>query len=225
MEIIKLQQLQENFNSAIEKSIDQKFDINNEIDEALSYALTIPEYTPSFRKPSYRELQNKSNRIFELEIADLNRVLFRDSFKNWIRLGNYDLEKSHTDTIETYEIKENTVKQAIEFAQYYKWLKELQNQPIKKLDEEHSMPIKQKLLVLHYLGMNTTEYDNTKCAEILAEVLGVGSENIRKSLSHLHAGRNNTVRTKNNLEKVKILFDTQGLTKISNQIKEDLEKF
>ncbi len=220
MEIIKLQEFQNNFNSAIEISIDQKFDINNEITEILSYTRTIPEYTPSFRKPTYAQLKNKSNRIFELNIADLNRSLFRDSFNSFIRYGKYQLEKSHTDTNETYQIKEHITKQAFEFSEYYKWLNSLLNAP-QKATTKNSLSHKQKLLALHYLGLNTAKFENTKIAKVLAEVLELSEDNTRIFLSYLSAGKNE-VRTKANLEKVNQLFEKQGISEISDVIKKDI---
>lgn len=221
MEIIKLQQLQENFNSAIEKSIDQKFDINNEINEVLSYARTIPEYTPTFRKPTHTQLKNKSNRIFELNIGNLNRTLFRDSFNSFIRYGKYELEKFHTDTNESHLMKELIVKQAFEFSEYYKWLNSLLNTP-QKATTKNSLSHKQKLLALHYLGLNTVKYENTKIAKVLAEVLELSEDNTRIFLSYLSAGKNE-VRTKANLEKVNQLFEKQGISEISDVIKKDIE--
>jgi len=223
MEIIKLSQLQNDFNKAIGISSNRNIIIEDEITEVKIYVDSIPVLS-TWRRSSSPSHLHKGNKIFNLDIPVYSRDLFNKAFYGIQSYGDYKKEKQLNETEETHEHHLKVIKQAFDFFEYYKWLKELLNTPIKTADTENAMPVKQRLLALHYLGMDTSEHNHTKCAEILAEVLGVGSENIRKSLSHLYAGKNNSVRTKNNLEKVKLLFDSQGLTQISNQIKADIEK-
>jgi len=92
-----------------------------------------------------------------------------------------------------------------------------------KTTSKSSLSHKQKLLALHYLGLNTTKYENTKIAKILAEVLELSEDNTRIFLSYLSAGKNE-VRTKANLEKVNQLFEKQGLSEISETIINDIKK-
>lgn len=221
MEIIKLQQLQSNFASSIENSLNKKFDIDTEINEVTEYINKIPAYS-TFRNPPKTSFENKANKVFDIKIPNLLRSLFSDAFKSYIKHGMYQLEKLHTDTNETYQIKEDIVKQAYGLVDYYKWLNSLLNEP-QKVIKKSSLSHKQKLLALHYLGLNTTKYDNTKIAKILSEILDLSEDNTRQFLSYLTAGKNE-VRTKNNLEKVNQLFNNQGFDEISNTIKSEIEK-
>lgn len=222
MDIITLSQFQNEFYLVYNKSIDKQYIVDNELNEILIHINTAQNHK-AFQKRNTLTFTNNLNGTFKKLLNRSNDTFFSLSFNNYMLEGKSETERTYNDTDATYQYKLRTTNQAYEFAEYYKWLKKLNSEP-QKTEEENSMPIKQKLLALHYLGMDTSEHNHTKCAEILAEILGVGSENIRKSLSHLYAGKNNTVRTKNNFEKVKQLFDKQGLTAISNQIKDDLEK-
>jgi hypothetical protein len=221
MKIFTLSQFQNKFNSVFEKSNNQKFVIDCEISSAINYVNTIPHYG-LFRKTVQPVFENQTTRIFELEIPVSLRSLFSESFKQFMMAGNYTTERLHSDTEEMFLIKEKTTKQAYEFSEYYKWLNELNTSP-QKTQKKSSLSHKQKLLALHYLGLDTSKYDNTKIAKILSEILELSEDNTRQYLSYLSAGKND-VRTKTNLEKVKQLFENQEITSISNTIKKDLEK-
>jgi hypothetical protein len=220
MEIIKLQQLKDDFNSAIEKSLNQKLAIETEIKEVLDFVNTIP-IQRVFKKPIRPESETiRNRRIFKSPICD--RRLLSDAFYIIQETGTYDLKRNFNDTDKSYQFKEDTVKQGYLFFDYYKWLNSLLNEPQKAV-KKSSLTHKQKLLALHYLGLNTIKYDNTKIAKILSEILDLNEDNTRQFLSYLTAGKNE-VRTKNNLEKVNQLFNNQGLDEISNTIKSDIEK-
>ncbi|MBA4275307.1 hypothetical protein [Flavobacterium sp.] len=221
MKINSFSQFQNKFNSVFEKSNKQKFVIDNEISAVINYVNTIPNYG-SFRKPVESTFKNKTTQIFELEIPVLLRSLFSESFNQFILGGNYKNKRLHSDTDEIFMIKEETTIQSYEFSEYYKWLNELLLVP-QKAQKKSVLSHKQKLLALHYLGLDTSKYDNTKIAKILSEILDLSEDNTRQYLSYVTAGKND-VRTKNNLEKVNQLFENQGITDVSNAIKKDLEK-
>ena len=227
MSMIPNSELQSKFNIATENSLNRNLLIENEIKEIENYVNNIPVNLygwSALKKTARPSTIKRSPKIFTFGDTYIDRKIFNESFYEYLNNGKpITIERLYNDNDEMYRLKQNSSDQAIETFKYYEWLR-IQLSTPQKTEEDNSMPIKQKLLVLHYLGMDTSEHNHTKCAEILAEVLGVGSENIRKSLSHLYAGKNNSVRTKNNLEKVKQLFDSQGLTKISNQIKNHLEE-
>lgn len=221
MGIIKLQQLKDNFDSEIKKSINQKYVIDEGIKEVLDYIKNIPSYN-SFRNTSKSLSKDNGAKTFKIKIPNLLRNLFSEAFNSYIKFGKYELERFHADTNEMYQIKEDTVKQAFEFSEYYKWLNDLLTSP-QKVEKKNGLSHKQKLLALHYLGLNTSKYENTKTAKILSEILELSEDNTRIFLSYLSAGKNE-VRTKANLEKVNQLFEKQGLTEISDSIKTDIEK-
>jgi hypothetical protein len=223
MSIITNLELQNKFNTATKNSLNRHTLITFEIREIEEHINNIPANTRAFRKMTYTSTVNVSKKIFDFSGIYIDRKIFNESFYQYLNNGTQiTIERLYNDNDERYRHKQNSADQAIEFFKYYQWLKTQLLTP-QKLEDKDSLPVKQKLLALHYLGLDTSANDNNKCAEILGTILGVGSENIRKSLSHLYAGKNNNVRTKNNLEKVKQLFDSQGLTDISNRIKSDIE--
>lgn len=114
-----------------------------------------------------------------------------------------------------------TVEEAVQFADYYTWLKSLNNgQSTPKA--KSALSHKEKMLALHYLGLDLSKFDNTKSGNVLGEILGMDKENTRKYLSYVAAGKNE-VRTKKNMQTVLKLFESQHLTEISERIKADIE--
>jgi hypothetical protein len=217
-----LSQFQSEFETGLENSNNKKFTLENEVKEVLNYINTIPTYTKLFRKPIKPTFENKANKIFVINIPVSLRSLFSEAFTKYITTGDYELERLYHDTNETYQIKDDTVKQAYVFSEYYKWLNELITRP-QKVEKKSSLTHKQKLLALHYLGLDTSKFENSKTAKILSEILELSEDNTRQYLSYITAGKNE-VRTKANLEKVNQLFENQGLSDISSNIKKDLEK-
>jgi len=113
--------------------------------------------------------------------------------------------------------------QGFEFAKYTLWLKrDMKNDGLNK-KKKTPLSHKQKMLALHYLGLDLSKYDNTKSAKILSQILDLSEENTRKYISYLSAGKNN-VRTKSNLEKLSQLFEQQNFIDVSNQINSDIKK-
>ena len=117
-----ISQLQDEFETALANSIDKNFTRENEVKEVLNYINTIPTTTKLFQKPIKPAFENKAKKIFVIEIPDSLRNLFSEAFTIFITTGDYKLERLYHDTNETYQIKENTVKQAYVFLEYYKWL-------------------------------------------------------------------------------------------------------
>ncbi len=222
MNITTLSELQRDFNSELEKTSDKKFIIDNEIEQVINYANTIPVVKTN-RKPLKPTFINKSNKVFKIKISVLSMSLFNEAFYQNIHQGEYQIKRFDYDTDDTFSHNQLIVKQASEFSEYFKWLRSLQTSPQETLKKASSLTHKQKLLALHYLGLDISKYDNTKIAKILSEVLELNEDNTRQYLSYLSAGKND-VRTKSNLEKVKHLFDNQGLNEISTTIKKDIEK-
>ncbi|PHR93132.1 MAG: hypothetical protein COA80_13725 [Leeuwenhoekiella sp.] len=115
--------------------------------------------------------------------------------------------------------------ETIEFArglfQYYSWLQDIENE--KPKPKKYELTHKQKMLALHYLGLDLSQYDNTKSAKILSLILDLDEGNTRKYLSYVAAGKND-VRTKSNLKKLNEVFKHQGLDDIAFTIKNDLDK-
>lgn len=221
MEIITFQQLQLAFQSALDNSSNKKYIIENEVNSILNYINTVPNFK-AFQKKVILDSSQKSNSVFKLNVPDLGRNLLNIAFHNILITGRFEVPETFNDTKETLEFKNSITKQAFEFADYYNWLNTLLATPQKNTSKS-SLTHKQKLLALHYLGLNTSRYENTKMAKVLSEILELSEDNTRMFLSYLSAGKNE-VRTKNNLEKVKQLFDNQGISDISNTIENDIKK-
>ncbi|MFM9987374.1 hypothetical protein [Flavobacterium sp.] len=217
MKTTTLLEFQNAFNLAIENTENKKFVIETEIDEIKNYINYIPNFK-TFQKPVKSNLKNKANKIFDLKISDLLRDLFSDAFNQHMQVGTYKLEKSHSDTPEMYKIKEDTVKQASEFSEYYKWLSNYNFVPQK--EEEFNVGL--RLLSLEYLGVDLLNNDKTKIARTLAPIIGMHQQTIRTSLTYLHIDKNE-IRTIGNLLKLQEFFKNQGHTSIVLKIQKDIE--
>ncbi len=220
MNLTTLSELKKAFNSALQNSPDKQFLIENELREInnlLNY-VPVPRTKKRLFESAYR--RPKGTGIFYIEIAPGG--LFCEAFNSILRTGEFKIEKSFHEPIEAFEIRQQNVKQAFEFAEYYKWLNSLKSSP-QKLPKRSSLDHKEKLLALHYLGLDLSKFDNKKTAKILSEIIGHSEENTRKYLSYLAAGKND-VRTPKTLKNTLNLFESQGFVEICNTIKTDLEK-
>jgi len=222
MIITTLSELQRDFNSKLEKANNKEFIISNEIEQVTNYVNTVPAVRGIFKKPIKPTFISKPRRVFNLKISGISMPLFNEAFYEYMYQGECKIELN-SDNNDTFLHNKSIVKQAFEFVEYYKWLKQLQITPQSSTKKNSSLTHKQKLLALHYLGLDISNYDNTKIAKILSEILELNEDNTRQYLSYLSAGKND-VRTKNNLEKAYQLFENQGLSEISTTIKKDLEK-
>ncbi|WP_300433729.1 hypothetical protein [Christiangramia sp.] len=129
------------------------------------------------------------------------------------------------DEFEDPSGSEEIVDQARELSRYYSYLQS-KTAPIEKqsVKKDNSLTLKQKLLVISYLNeISLSNVNNSQLAKILSQVLERSEENIRKTLTYLHAGKNE-VRTKNNLEKISKLFKDESFGEISEKIQQDLDK-
>lgn len=220
MNLTTLSELKRTFNSALEQSPDKQFLIENELREVFNFINNIP--IPKVQKRFFVKYHptQKGTGIFNLPIHQGRD--FSEAFNTIIRTGEFHIEKKFHEPIEAFEIRQNVIKQAFEFVEYYKWLNGLKNSP-QKLPKKSSLDHKEKLLALHYLGLDLSKFDNKKTAKILSEIIGHSEENTRKYLSYLAAGKND-VRTPKTLKNTLNLFESQGFNEISNTIKTDLEK-
>lgn len=216
--VITFIDLKADFEQILEKSIDKKYTIDIEMNEVLSFV------NDTERKSIKKSIQysNPNKFYYKLYVSESDRF-FKKSFNDYIESGTNAVERRYNDTDDTYLAKQNILKQANEFAEYYKWLRTLSVDNIKATKNKSILTHKQKLLTLHYLGFDFSNFDNTKIAKVLSEVLELNEDNTRQYLSYLTAGKND-VRTKNNLEAVRKVFENQGLTDISSAIQKDIDK-
>lgn len=222
MNFISLSEFKNSFSSALEEETDKNFLIENELREVNNYVSYVP--VPKTQKRLYIKYYSvqKGTGVFDINIHQAQRKEFTEAFNTILRTGEFKVKKNFHEPTEAFKIRQQIVKQAFEFAEYYKWLNELKTTP-QKLPKKSSLDHKEKLLALHYLGLDLSKFDNKKSAKILSEIIGHSEENTRKYLSYLAAGKND-VRTPKTLKNTLNLFASQGFDEISNTIKADLEK-
>lgn len=204
------EQSQNYFIDAFEKRLlevnNKEFLIENEINIIESYV----------NKPISVNERNSTNSVFDLSNLGSSKII-SEVFNEYMLNGSIKNIEVNNDPF-----KSNFVKTGLLFVKYYKWLKEINKHPINQ-PKKQKLTQKQKLLALHYLGVDFSKYDNSSLAKILSQILDLGEENIRKNLSYVSAGKNE-VRTESNLEKVHQLYKNIGINDISNTIYKDLEK-
>lgn len=114
-----------------------------------------------------------------------------------------------------------------EITKYYIWLKEIKSEySLKKPKAKNSkLTLHQKVLALHYLGLDLRKYDKTKSSKILSQIIGENESNTRKSFSYINsATQEDKIKNKQNLKILLELFENEQFGSINNEIKDDLEK-
>jgi len=191
--------------------------IKNEMEEILKFVEDIGSPQRMQERRKRYSFGQKPNHVFDIEILGVWSMIFINSFNDYKQKG----------IVASYnrEDVEETSMQAYSLAIYYKWLEKAleQNFNIEEKPKEATLNIEQKLIALHSLGLDLRDYSNTESAKILAKILNVGSENIRKNLSNLYVGKNN-VRNLNNLTKVSELFENKTFDSISNRLKKEIKE-
>lgn len=221
----------ENFKNKLETAKNRDYLIDNEIYQIQTFT-SAPEKEAIFIGDL--NLANETNSVFDLMHLG-SPVYFNTVFNEFLIDGKVspildfdgEADLSHKDDLPVVEddFFKDEREEAIAFAEYFLWLKKL-NSPEKNKansNSETSLTIKQKILALHYLGLDFNANDKVKLAKVLSKILGVGEENTRKYLSYVSAGKNQ-VRTKENLEKISHLFENSGITELSDKIKSELNK-
>jgi hypothetical protein len=222
MNIITNLELQNKFNSATEKSLNRKLLIENEIKEIENYVNNIPVYVP-FLKIRKSAITNKSPKIFSFGNTYIDRKIFNEAFYQYLNNGKIiSVDRTQIDNDESYQFKQNSSNQSIEVFKYYEWLK---IQLTTKTKIAISLNHQEKMLALHFLGMNTKNLDDNKTAKILSAILGLSEQNTREILGALYIdAKNNPVRTKKHLENLHKHFENIGLTEIAVNIEKEIQK-
>lgn len=228
MEIKTLKELQDKFNVALESAPIKLNFINFEIEQILVYRnAKLEEETPfstfNIDGLSMKHYQ-KTSGVFELNIDDRHRGLFKDAYEGFYSRGNFKKERAKYDTDESYKINQQVISQANELTKYYNWLKELDLKP-KTTKNKSKLTLNQKVLALHYLGLDLKKYDRTKSSNVLSQIIGEDESNTRKSLNYINSvTKEEKVKNIQNLKKLIELFENEQFDKIKTKIKEDLEK-
>jgi hypothetical protein len=87
-------------------------------------------------------------------------------------------------------------------------------------------PTKQQILLLHYLGIiDNIDLDNKRKSLLLSKLLNRNNQNVRDYLTYVDTKIDySDIKTKNNLEAVRKIFEEVGLTNEMELVTKDLEK-
>ncbi|OGS70998.1 MAG: hypothetical protein A3F91_11265 [Flavobacteria bacterium RIFCSPLOWO2_12_FULL_35_11] len=219
MKIITLEELQEKFTLVLNTISEKENLINLELKEIDNYL----NYTaPPRRHKMDFHIEPKTDAIFILAV-DLNRrKLLKRAFNGFNVYGKFDLIDNNAKSQGMINLDDKVIQQASELAKYFKWLKELDFKPSLAQDKS-SLNIEQKLLALHFLGLNFEDYTNSHMAIVLGQILNVGSQNIRGNLSNMYGGKN-SLRKIENFEKLTELFENKTFESILNKIKKEIKQ-
>ncbi|WP_179337447.1 hypothetical protein [Winogradskyella ludwigii] len=206
----------EAFTIELEKTKNSIFLIENEIKQIETF--TSSNDTPSMFSSlaaGMGRYDNSTNSVFDGSTLP-SKSIFNKSFFEYNAFGKIDL-KSNLFNPEQYK------KTVIDFSEYYNWLKELQTTP-KKKKVISSLSHKQKMLALHYLGLDVRQYADVKAGNVIAQILDLDSHNTRTNLPSVYFNsKDNKVRTKQNLERLLTLFEDNDFEEIKAQITTDLQ--
>lgn len=221
MKIIPLEELQERFNSVLSTITEKQSLINLELQEIVNYL----NYTPPLKRHKMDFLiEPETDAIFILTF-DLNqRKLLKRAFNGFNVYGEFELKESKSKFQRTIDIEKKVILQAFEFSKYFKWLKELEFKP-NTTQNKSKLTLNQKVLALHYLGLDLRNYDKTKSSKVLSQIIGEDESNTRKSLSYINSAiKEEKVKNKQNLKKLIELFENEQFDTIKRNLKEDLGK-
>lgn len=206
------EKLKNNFDKAIQKVHNQKFLVERELKSLEKFVFEEPNADGlGFAIYNFRSIFQP----YELHSPGL--YPFKEAFE--ALLLNEDLKDIEIGIKDYQRIG---LEEAKELFRYYQYVQDCSIEN-KKPGSKESFSHKQKLLALHYLGLDLKGIENSKAAVILSKILGLNEENTRQYLSYVSAGKNQ-VRTIKNLEKVKELFEKEGIETITDKIKADLTK-
>lgn len=206
--------LKDDFEKVLDSSNNRSYLIQREISALEKFIFDEPRGEGTLKIHVFR---NPS--VFDpLEIGGFYRPLVQKIFEQFLFNG--------TDSIDLLNgsYDEDTLAHTRELFRYHQYLNALLTEKAAKPQRKKpALSHKQKLLTLHYLGLDLSDLDNSKAAKILAAVLELSEDNTRQYLSYISAGKNN-VRTQKNLQVVQKLFENHELPDISKKIEKDMEK-
>ncbi len=219
MEIITATELQQKFDLTIQNDLNRNLKIENEIKAVEEYVYNIPVLRNPLRRQSIQTNINKTPQVFDLGQTYIDRNIFHDAFCKYLNSEEKTIiEKFHNESEQTHYLKQRSANQAIELFKYYTWLKVIL---IKKTKPPITLNHQEKMLALHFLGMNTSKLDDTKTAKILSAILGLSEQNTREILGALYIdAKENPVRNIKHFQNLHNQFKNIGL----NEIAEDIEK-
>ncbi|TXE12923.1 hypothetical protein FUA26_03770 [Seonamhaeicola algicola] len=207
----------EKFKKRLETVKNKKYLIENEINQIQAFTSQIDK-DPNFM--GELNFANETNSVFDLMEMG-NPVFFNSVFNRYLLDDEYEGMFKYDPEMKNDPAFANEIEEAVLFAEYYKWLQELEVKPTKKSNFSN-LNNDQKLLALHFLGLDLRDFTKEHTAKVLGQILNIGSENIRRNLSILQGGKNN-LRSTENLEKLLELFENKTFESIQNKINKEIK--
>ena len=208
---IQYDKLKSNFELALQKTGNKKFLAEREINAIQKFAYEELSIEGALRMPVYH-----FRSVFEpTEIGSATHYPFKEVFDEMMCGSTRDL---------SIHYPERVINEAEQLFKYYEYLENFLVQEKKNIGRKSKgLSHKQKLLGLYYLGLDINNFDNSKLAKVLSDILDLSEDNTRQYLSYLSGGKNK-VRTKSNLQKIEELFRNQDLKEIASEIKNDIDQ-
>ncbi|PQJ82778.1 hypothetical protein [Polaribacter glomeratus] len=149
---------------------------------------------------------------------------FNNVVHNYLLNNEFNFNSISDNRFKERDIK--VAKNAIDFADYYKWLKNINSDtPKSKSLNKSDLTLSQKILSLHYLGLKLDDYDKTKSSKILSKILNQSEDNTRKYLNQLSsATKESELKSTKNLNTLLELFENEQFKEVQNKIKKDIDK-
>jgi hypothetical protein len=216
MKFKKFEELQSEFSAELDKAVEKKNLIAIELEGINSYlnqTLSNDIFGPAILPQPFS--------IFKLEIYFIHLKLLKNAFYGYLVYNKFEIPVADYEDQLMIDLNKKVVKQGSELAKYCNWLNSLNVKPIIG-NSGQSLNLEQKLLALHFLGLNLKDFNNTHSAKVLGKILNVGSENIRKDLSNLHGGKNK-IRNITNFEKLLELFKNKTFDSILIKLKREIK--
>lgn len=222
MDIITATELQEKFDLTIQNNSHRTIKIENEIKAVEEYVYNIPTPRSTFRKQPTKISINKTPQVFDLGYTYIDRNIFNEAFCKYLNSEEKTIvEQLHNEPKEVHYLKQRSADQAIELFKYFTWLKVILT---KKTKPTITLNHQEKMLALHFLGMNTSKFNDTKIAKILSVILGLDEQNTREILGALYVNApNNPVRNNKHFENLQKQFKNIGLNEIAEEINEKIK--
>ncbi|MEP6004780.1 MAG: hypothetical protein ABJ248_15070, partial [Maribacter dokdonensis] len=149
------------FKEKLEKVENKEFLVDNEINQIQKFISNDEPYQEIDFEVAFMK---ESNSVFNLNELG-NPVFFNDIFNHYMMYGEYQSILGNVisdDEVLLGDINDDEsvmeiVKEAVCFADYYKWLKSFGKEKHKPKSNS-SLTHKQKMLALHYLGLDLGKY-------------------------------------------------------------------
>lgn len=215
------------FNDRLEEVMNKEFLIDNEINQIEKFISNDEPFQEINIEPAYMK---QNNSVFNLNEMG-NPIFFNSIFNQYLLCGEYE-SILEDELVEGNRIKEDEsimfiINEAVLFKDYYTWLKELDSENLKQvISTKSQLSLKESILVLHYLGLDFTKYNQTALSDILSSLLGKSQSNTRTAIGLLlSAKKERDIKTNENLYKMVQVFDNKEFNGVRAIIKDELKEF